>query len=85
MDPFVVLANRAAEHTRRDLGHSALPGAPVQPFVTKRSRWRELRRTTDVVANATVRLARRAGRAMAVRRRVPLRSSAVTRREVNCG
>jgi hypothetical protein len=39
MDPFAVLAARYAQSTLPDLAHSALPGAPRQPF-TQRRRWR---------------------------------------------
>jgi len=38
MDPYTVLADRYATSTLPDLGHSALPNAPQQPYVERR-RW----------------------------------------------
>ena len=32
MEPHVELAKKYSEHSVRDLGHSALPDAPVQPY-----------------------------------------------------
>ncbi len=40
MDPYAVLANQYAKSATRDLGHSALPNAPVQPYVDRRRRVR---------------------------------------------
>ncbi len=36
MDPYAVLADRYAKSTLPDLAHSALPGAPQQPYVERR-------------------------------------------------
>lgn len=40
MEPFIVIADRYAKNTLADLAHSALPGAPQQPYVERRRRWR---------------------------------------------
>jgi hypothetical protein len=42
MPPFFVLAHRYAQASLPDLAHSALPGAPVQPYVERRRRLRRL-------------------------------------------
>jgi len=82
MDPFAVLGQRVADATRRDLGHSALPGAPVQPVVERRRPVRRVvRRAVRRLGPAASMLARRGMRVAAVRHRLPLRSPAVTSRE----
>jgi hypothetical protein len=43
MDTYAELARRASEASLRDLGHSALPGAPVQPHRSRPSLGRRVR------------------------------------------
>ncbi|MCU1358901.1 MAG: hypothetical protein JWN99_190 [Ilumatobacteraceae bacterium] len=42
MDAFFILADQHAKTTLHDVGHSALPNAPVLPYVEPRHRMRRL-------------------------------------------
>src|SRR3954470_8081079 len=56
MESFATIGNMYAKSTLHKVAHSALPDAPVQPYVEPR---RRLRRLTGTIPHPVVRLARR--------------------------
>lgn len=46
MEPFLVLGHHVNAQVRRELAHSALPDAPIQPYVPRRRTRRRTARHT---------------------------------------